>query len=132
MNKFIVLILPLLIVTACVAVPDSQYQDAQRSTLTQGNVQMTLEKGVTSADDVLQAFGPPNISTLDAQGREIWTYQRQSVEAVQSSSANALTLLLVSSSSSAASGSRAQRTMTLIITLQNGVVVDFKSMSTSF
>ena len=44
--------------------------------LTQGNVQLTLKKGVTKKLEVLEKFGAPNITTRDSSGMEVWTYQR--------------------------------------------------------
>ena len=50
--------------------------DQRNSALTQGNVQLSLRVGETSKADVLDKFGSPNITTRDASGSEVWSYQR--------------------------------------------------------
>ena len=46
------------------------------NTLTHGTVQMTLRVGQTSQAEVIEAFGAPNITTMDAAGDEMWVYDR--------------------------------------------------------
>ena len=54
----------------------AQPNAAEKSKLTHGQVQLTLHKNETSMEKVLETFGAPNITTTDAEGREVWTYQR--------------------------------------------------------
>jgi outer membrane protein assembly factor BamE (lipoprotein component of BamABCDE complex) len=68
--------------------------DARNGILTQGNVQMNLKVGVTTKADVLNTFGSPNITTRDATGEEVWSYQRQATVTQSSSSANYWSIFL--------------------------------------
>jgi outer membrane protein assembly factor BamE (lipoprotein component of BamABCDE complex) len=107
--------------------------DARNSILTQGNVQMNLKVGVTTKADVLNTFGSPNITTRDATGEEVWSYQRQATVSQSSESGNYWTVFLTGESKSAAGFSQSSRMMTLIITFnKNDVVSDFRSRSSDF
>lgn len=52
---------------------------ASRSPLNQARISVSLKKGVTTQDEVLQRLGTPNIITNDSEDREVWTYQQHSV-----------------------------------------------------
>jgi len=107
--------------------------DARNSILTQGNVQMNLKVGVTTKADVLNNFGSPNITTRDATGEEVWSYQRQATVTQSSESGSYWTVFLTGESKSAAGLSQSSRMMTLIITFnKNDVVSDFRSRSSDF
>ena len=64
------------------------------NTLTHGMAQMTLKLGKTSQLEVAEAFGAPNITTLDAQGQEVWIYDRQATVAVSKESGFSIGMLL--------------------------------------
>lgn len=99
------------------------------SQLTQGNVQMYLESGVTTKSQVLETFGAPNITTRDSSGAEMWVYERNAREA-RSSQAFATVLLAGVGTSGFESSSR---NMTLIIKFNSeDVVSDFNSRYSSF
>lgn len=101
--------------------------------LTHGQVQLTLKKGITTQNEVLETFGSPNITTLDSSGYEAWTYQRHATVEKSKSSNVYGTIILFGGGSKAAGFEQSSRTMTLIIKFdENKRVVDFKSMSTSF
>lgn len=105
----------------------------RNSELTHGNVQMVLEVGATSQTDVLEAFGAPNITSIDGSGQEVWTYQRHATVSQSSSSSNYWTIILAGGDSSASGFEQTQRTITLIIKFDdNGIVSDFRSRSSNF
>lgn len=107
--------------------------DARNSILTQGNVQMNLKVGITTKADVLNTFGSPNITTRDASGEEVWSYQRQATVSQSSESSNYWTVFLTGESRSASGFSQSSRMMTLIITFnKNDIVSDFRSRSVDF
>lgn len=107
--------------------------DVRNSALTQGNVQLNLQVGQTSKAEVLEKFGAPNITTRDASGSEVWSYQRHATVSQSSSSGNFWTILLVGGGSSAAGFSETSRTMTLIIKFdKKDIVSDFRSRSSDF
>jgi hypothetical protein len=115
------------------------------NTLTHGMAQMTLRVGQTNQVEVLEAFGAPNITTLDAEGREVWVYDRHATVTADSSSGFSIGMLVGAAGGDAAGigglgfskkkarSSQSQRTMTLIIKFgPDKRVVDFKSRSSSF
>ena len=114
------------------------------NTLTHGMAQMTLRVGTTSQLDVVEAFGSPNIATLDAQGQEVWIYDRHATVTATKDSGFSIGMLLGASGGGVAGGglgfgsskskaTQTQRTMTLIIKFgADKKVVDFKSRSSSF
>ena len=117
----------------------------EANTLTHGMAQMTLRVGQTSQIEVLDTFGAPNITTLDAEGREVWVYDRHATVTADSSSGFSIGMLIGAAGGDAAGGgglgfgkkksksSQSQRTMTLIIKFgPDKRVVDFKSRSSSF
>jgi outer membrane protein assembly factor BamE (lipoprotein component of BamABCDE complex) len=107
--------------------------DARNSILTQGNVQMNLKVGTTTKADVLNTFGSPNITTRDASGEEVWSYQRQATVTQSSDSGNYWSIFLTGESRSASGFAQSTRMMTLIITFdKNDVVSDFRSRSSDF
>ena len=104
---------------------------------TQGNVTMTLKKGVTTQAQVSNVFGAPNIVTQESGGNTVWIYQK--VATFSRSSRAGLAGLLVGPSgaglgtASMAGTQTGESTMTLQITFnQKGIVKDYKSMSTTF
>lgn len=117
--------------SACATAPSPV--DQRNSVLTQGNVQLNLRVGSTTKADVLGTFGAPNITTRDASGEEVWSYQRQATVAQSSSSGSYWSILLAGDTRSAAGFSQSSRMMTLIITFdKKDVVSDFRSRTSDF
>lgn len=130
--KAAISLLFLLILTSC-AVSGDKPVTKRNSPLTQGNVQMTIKPGVTTKAQVLDTFGAPNITTRDAAGQEVWSYQRHATVAQSSSQDNYWTVIFAGGSSSAAGFEQTTRTMTLIIKFdENDVVSDFRSRTSDF
>ena len=113
--------------------------------LTHGMAQMTLHVGTTTQVEVLEVFGSPNITTLDAAGQEVWVYDRQATVTSSGSSGFSIGMLLGAAggdvggggglgfSSSKSKSTQTQRSMTLIIKFgPDKRVTDFKSRSSSF
>jgi outer membrane protein assembly factor BamE (lipoprotein component of BamABCDE complex) len=123
--------LALAMLSACATAPAPV--DARNSILTQGNVQMNLKVGLTTKADVLNTFGSPNITTRDASGEEVWSYQRQATVTQSSGSSDYWSIFLTGESRSAAGFAQSSRMMTLIITFNSkDVVSDFRSRSSDF
>ena len=111
----------------------SQPVTTRNSDLTHGNVQMNLKVGETTQTEVLEAFGAPNITTIDGSGKEVWTFQRAASVAQSSTSSNYWTIILVGGDSTAAGMETSTRMITLIIKFDdNKVVSDFNSRSSNF
>ena len=115
------------------------------NTLTHGMAQMTLNVGRTTQLEVAEAFGAPNITTLDGQGQEVWIYERHATVTASKDSGFSIGMLIGGLGGSVAGGaglgfgsskskaSQSSRTMTLIIKFgANKLVSDFKSRSSSF
>ena len=130
-SKLSLVLLLALILTGCVATP--QPVSDRNSQLTQGNVQMNLDVGVTTKADVLETFGAPNVTTRDGQGQEVWTYQRQAQVSQSSSKSGYWTVILAGGSSDASGFESSSRMITLIIKFNSDdVVSDFNSRTSNF
>lgn len=112
------------LLSACVPARyyDPTLFDPKSSSLSQGNVQLLMEIGVTTKAEVLETFGAPNVTTRDGDGREVWSYQRQA------------TLTQAGTSEFFVSGvSQTSRMMTLIIKFdENDVLADYSSRESNF
>lgn len=133
------IVLAILLSTAPASASDSL--DA----LTHGMAQLSLNVGKTSQLEVLEAFGAPNITTLDGTGSEVWIYDRHATVSASSNSSFSIGMLVGGGGGSVGAGGglglgktknrteRSSRTMTLIIKFDaTKKVSDFKSRSSSF
>lgn len=136
-----ILLLVIFMISGCVTTeirsPTEPFQGAETqetsNRLTHGQVQLTLKKGITTQNEVLEIFGAPNIVTTDSTGLEVWTYQKHAILEKSNSSNVYGTIILFGAGSKAIGFEQSSRTMTLIIKFdENKKVIDFKSMSTSF
>lgn len=121
------------VLAACTAAPPAEPVTARNSELTHGNVQLKLKAGATTQAEVLEAFGAPNVTTIDGSGQEVWTYQRAATVQQDSASSDFWTIILAGGGSDASGFERTQRTMTLIIKFDDAdLVSDFRSRSSNF
>lgn len=127
--------LPLLTLVACMGTTPVG-EPMSKSNLTAGQVSMTLKKNITTQAEVVETFGAPNLVTQNADGEDVWTYQRNATVANATSNSSYATIILLGGSSKSSGFEQSSRTMTLIIKFKDikGVktVVDFSSRSTSF
>jgi outer membrane protein assembly factor BamE (lipoprotein component of BamABCDE complex) len=118
--------------TGCVQMP-TQPVTARDNDLTHGNVQLHVKVSETTQAQVLEAFGAPNVTTIDGSGQEVWAYQRHATVSQNSSSSNYWTVVLLGGANKAAGFEETQRTMTLLIKFdEKKVVSDFRSRSSEF
>ena len=130
LNK-ILCISSLLILMSTSSLAAEQFE--KNSPLTHGNVQINLKKGVTSQNEVLENFGPPNIMTTDAEENEVWTYQKMSTSGESKSRRSYGTLIIAGTEGETVGFKQSSKTMTLIIKFSpDKKVKDFKSYSSSF
>ena len=119
-------------------------KDAANS-LTHGMVQMTLRVGQTSQAEVIEAFGAPNITTMDAAGDEMWVYDRHATVTTDKSGGFSIGLGILGGDGGVGAGgglgfgkkksksTSSSRTMTLVIKFNSAKIVsDFRSRSSSF
>ncbi len=133
MNKLLLMAaLTALTLGAC-STPPQQPVTARNSELTHGNVQMQLQVGQTSQADILEAFGAPNVTTIDGSGQEVWTYQRAATVQQSSSNDSYWTILFAGAGSESSGFEQTSRMTTLIIKFdEQDVVSDFRSRSSNF
>lgn len=118
---------------ACESAPKAQGQAQGANTLTHGAVQLKLQKGVTTQNDVVEAFGAPNITTIDGDGKEVWTYRRHATVTTSTGSTTYFNVLVFGTQSAGGTGSQSTQSMTLIIKFgPDKKVSDFQSMASSF
>ena len=125
-----------ILLAGCVVPPPLTPAPTSNNQLTTGQVQLTLKKNETTQDQVVEAFGSPNLVTTNAAGEDVWTYQRHATVA-QANQQNAYgTIILFGASASSSGFEQSSRTMTLVIKFRaiNGTkrVVDFQSRASSF
>ena len=53
------------------------------SELTHANMKWHLEKNRTTQGEVMEAFGPPNVTSVDSEGLEMWVYQKMSTSTIE-------------------------------------------------
>lgn len=127
------------------AAPSGAMAKEEKNSLTHGMVQMTIKVGTTTQAEIIEAFGAPNITTLDGSGQEMWVYDRHATVSYDKSSGFSIGMLLggvgggvgggagLGFGSSKSQSSQSSRQMTLIIKFDGGKVVsDFRSRSSSF
>lgn len=134
MNKLLAL-LPIISLVACMGTTPVG-EPMSKSNLTSGQVSMTLKKNITTQAEVVETFGAPNLVTQNADGEDVWTYQKNATIANAVSNSSYATIILLGGSSKSSGFEQSSRTMTLIIKFKDikGVktVVDFSSRSSSF
>jgi hypothetical protein len=133
--KKLIALFPLLALVACMGtLPVGE--PMSKSNLTSGQVSMTLKKNITTQAEVVEVFGAPNLVTQNADGEDVWTYQKNATVANATSNSSYATIILLGGSSKSSGFEQSSRTMTLIIKFKDikGVktVVDFSSRSSSF
>ena len=129
MSKFFAIISVLFLVGCKTTEPLS----SKNSNLTQGNVQMNLQVGETTKVEVLENFGSPNVTTRDASGQEVWSYQRAAQVSQSTSSEGYWTVIIAGQSKTVSGLETSSRMITLIIKFdENDVVSDFRSRESNF
>jgi outer membrane protein assembly factor BamE (lipoprotein component of BamABCDE complex) len=104
--------------------------DAAGTNLTVGKVQREIRKGMSGAE-VAEALGSPNIVTKDENGLETWVYDRIASEVTYSQSQSAL-LFFVARGDQSGSVAATQRTLTVVVKLNNARVENFSYHATKF
>jgi hypothetical protein len=142
MNRYVTAAVAALIVASAAQAKDN---NDSPNTLTHGMAQMVLHVGTTTQMEVLDTFGAPNITTLDASGQEVWVYDRQATVTSSGSSGFSIGMLVGAGGGNVGGGAgfgfgkskskttQTQRTMILVIKFgADKRVVDFKSRSSSY
>ena len=137
---FLVLIICTAFLFGCAhtsSVSTAPEQSSQRSNLTPGMVQTKIIKRETTKNEILEIFGPPNIITKNKSGKEVWTYEKQSVTSTSTSGSTeaygTIGIAGVGGSRTGSSQEISTSTFTLMITFKEDEVVEnYSMMSTKF
>ena len=125
MNKLLLLSLLVLSLTACRSYKYGTEANAQKSNLTIGVVKSQIKKGQTSQEEILKLFGAPNLVSKNKSNKEVWSYNRMSVEQKAGSTDFF--------SGQRASQSSTSKSFDLIITFnEDDVVSDYSVVSTAY
>ena len=125
----------LALAAGCAKIADPSTDPIGKSNLTAGQVSLTLKKGITQQSEVVEVFGAPNLVTQNADGEEVWTYQRHATVGSSASNSAYATIILLGGSTGSSGFEQSSRTMTLIIKFKEvkgtKTVVDFSSRYSS-
>lgn len=125
MNKLILTGFLIIGLTSCNSYKYGTDGTAEKSNLTMGVVKSKIFKGSTSQDEILKLFGSPNLVSKNKSNREVWSYNKMSVEQKAGSTDFF--------AGQRASQSSSSRSFDLIITFdEKDVVLDYSVISTAF
>lgn len=100
-------------------------EPVQKSNLTFGVVKSKIKKGETTQAEILKIFGSPNLVTKNKSNKEIWSYNKMSVQ-----KKGGRTDYFFGQKASASSSSQS---FDLIITFDsNDIVKEYSVVSTSY
>lgn len=128
------------------------------SEFTYGNMKWHLEKGKTHESEVLETFGPPNITSTDSEGLDMWVYQKMSTSKIESAFGGGLNLsALINEVSGNVMGGRlaqagvkgnlgasggfqggrhtstqSSKTCTMILKFNHGILVEYRFRTSNF
>ncbi len=102
--------------------------------MTVGIVQREIRRGMSPAE-VATALGSPNIVSKDREGIQTWIYDKISSEVSYSrdeAHTGIIGLIIGGGSREAGASAQTQKTLTVILKFQDGVVHDFSYHSSKF
>ena len=125
MNKLILSGLLIVSLSACNSYKYATDSSAEKSNLTMGVVKSKIIKGNTTQDEIVKLFGSPNLLSKNRSNREVWSYNKMSVENKAGSTDYF--------AGQRASQSSSSKSFDLIITFdENDVVLDYSVVSTAY
>lgn len=125
MYKLLLSGLMILSLSACQSYKYGSESPTEKSNLTMGVVKSRIIKGETTQDEILKLFGSPNLVSKNKSNREVWSYNKMSVEQKAGSTDFF--------AGQRASQSSSSRSFDLIITFdEKDIVADYSVISTAF
>jgi len=125
MYKLLLSGLLILSLSACQSYKYGSEGPTEKSNLTMGVVKSRILKGETTQDEILKLFGSPNLVSKNKSNREVWSYNKMSVEQKAGSTDFF--------AGQRASQSSSSRSFDLIITFdEKDIVADYSVISTAF
>jgi len=134
MKKAFIVAMVALFLTGCMTVAQHRegVQDDSADRMTVGKVQRKIRVGMSGAE-VAQILGSPNIVSTDGQRREVWIYDKITTDTAYSTSSGGVSVLILGRSGSSGANSKSQRTLTVIIKLDESKKVrDFAYHTSRF
>ncbi|WP_447767054.1 hypothetical protein [Sphingobacterium faecium] len=118
-------VLLVLSLTSCTSYKYATEGNTQKSNLTMGTVKSKVIKGQTTQDEIMKLFGSPNLVSKNKSNKEVWSYNRMSVE----NKAGSTDFF----AGQRASQSSSSKSFDLIITFdEHDVVADYSVVSTAY
>ena len=125
MYKLLLSGLLILSLSACQSYKYGSEGPTEKSNLTMGVVKSRILKGETTQDEILKLFGSPNLVSKNKSNREVWSYNKMSVEQKAGSTDFF--------AGQRASQSSSSRSFDLIVTFdEKDIVADYSVISTAF
>lgn len=125
MYKILLSVLLVLSLISCTSYKYAAEGNTQKSNLTMGTVKSKVIKGETTQDEIMKLFGSPNLVSKNKSNREVWSYNRMSVE----NKAGSTDFF----AGQRASQSSSSKSFDLIITFdEQDVVTDYSVVSTAY
>lgn len=125
MKKVILIGLFIVNLASCNSYKYGSDGSAEKSNLTMGVVKSEIVKGSTTQDEILKLFGSPNLVSKNKSNREVWSYNKMSVEQKAGSTDFF--------AGQRASQSSSSKSFDLIITFdENDVVFEYSVISKTF
>ena len=121
--------------------PNENQHTTSHDPLSYGMVTSTVEKGVTTQVEIVENFGPPNITSKNKDGEEVWIYDRISNESSNQGWADVRRFNVFFGLGSGGSGNykhgsrsaSSTRTLTVIVTFNSDTTVkNYSSRATQF
>lgn len=76
--------------------------------------QKDIKKGMSSAE-VVEVMGSPNVISTDAEGREVWVYDKISTQQAYQNSSGGLSIIIAGISGDSGSSVKNSRTLTIVV-----------------
>ncbi len=122
-----------IILISCISLAGCYYttvpEEMGGSKLTAGEVKRQIVKNETTQAEILEYFGSPNLTSINRDGEEVWSYNKMRYETMRGSEGFSLILIGGSKAVSAAT----TKSFDLIITFDSkDVVKDYKVIQASY
>lgn len=108
-----------------------QLNQKQNSSFSYGTVKRLVTKGKTSQVEIMKNFGAPAVTSIDADGDEVWMYEQTSTEHASYSASHSSWF----GSDAERASNTSTRTSSLLVIFsfdKNGIVKDYSARSTLF
>ena len=92
----------------------SLYNTQADEKLSVAKAQKDIKKGMSSAE-VVEVMGSSNVISTDAEGREVWVYDKISTQQAYQNSSGGLSIIIAGISGDSGSSVKNSRTLTIVV-----------------